>query len=71
MAKHGGIEALITGMFGYSCLPEKCKNGDIVTAFTPEGDVAVGFVFDGNGLFKGKQVAKIPLCDCRLGWRIN
>ena len=71
MAKYGGIEALITGMFGYSCPPENCKDGDVVTAFTSAGDIAVGFVFAGNGLFKGKQVTKMPLSDCRLGWRIK
>jgi len=66
-----GIEALITGTLGYSCAPEECADGDVVSAEVSADEVAVGFVFNGNGLFLGKTVVKIPLKKCRMGWRIK
>lgn len=72
MELYGGIEALTTGTLGYSCDPTKCKDGDVVTAEVSKGEVALGFVFDGHGLFKGrKRVLQIPLKMCRQGWRIK
>jgi len=71
MQKFKGIEALITGMFGYSVDPTTCWDGDIVTAEVASDNVAVGFVFKGNGIFKGKTVIKIPLNKCRQGWRLS
>jgi hypothetical protein len=71
MARFGGIEKLTTGTLGYSCKPEDCQDGDVVSCDVGSG-VAVGFVFNGTGLFKYKKtVVKVPLDDCRLGWRIR
>ena len=69
--KFGGIEALTTGTLGYSDDPEKCKDGDVVSAEIGDG-IALGFVFNGNGLFKDKKkIIKLPLNKCRQGWSIK
>lgn len=71
MAQHGGIEKLITGTIGYSIVPSSCVDGDVVTADVGDG-IAIGFVFDGHGLFKSKKtVLKMKLEKCRMGWRIK
>ncbi len=69
----GGIERLTIGTLGYSVDPDKCEDGDVVTAEVSKGQIALGFVFDGHGLFKMKKKAiiKIPLKKCRRGWRIK
>jgi len=68
----GGIEALTTGTLGYSVDPSLCVDGDVATAEIAPGEVALGFVFDGNVLFKTeKTVVKLPLAKCRRGWRIR
>jgi len=70
MADNGGIEALTTGTLGYSVDPMKCGDGDVVSA-NVGGGIAVGFVFDGHGLFKtAKKVAKMPLKKCSKGWKL-
>lgn len=71
IAMHGGIESLITGTIGYGCDPMKCRDGDVVTAEFPSG-IALGFVFNGYGLFKSKKtVLKLPLNKCSKGWRVK
>lgn len=71
MQEFGGIEALTTGTLGYSCAPEKCVDGDVVSAEVGSG-IALGFVFNGYGLFKGKKkILKLPLRKCRQGWNIK
>lgn len=71
MSIHGGIEALTRGTLGYSCDPEQCQDGDVVTAQVGPG-VALGFVFKGYGLFKSEnKILKLKLSKCRLGWRLN
>ena len=72
MHKNLGIENLTVGTLGYPVAAFDCKDGDVVTANTGEFDIALGFVYDGHGLFKSKKsVVKIPLKDCRQGWRIR
>ncbi len=73
MARHGGIEALTTGTLGYPLKDvREGLTGDVVSATVTPGEVALGFVVNGYGLFKtAKRVAKIPLKKCRLGWRIK
>jgi len=72
LTAYGGIEKLTTGTLGYSRAPELCRDGDVVTAEVSSGNIALGFVFNGHGLFMTeKRVAKLPLKKCRLGWRIN
>lgn len=71
MDKNGGIEALTIGTLGYAVDPETCTNGDVVSAEVGSG-VALGFVFNGVGLFKAeRKIVKIPLRKCRLGWRLS
>jgi len=73
LASYGGIEALTTGTLGYSRkTPELCEDGDVVTAEVAPGDMALGFVFDGHGLFKTKtRVIKMSLKKCSKGWRMS
>jgi len=73
MAKYGGIEALINGTLGYALRDvNNCVTGDVVTATVSPGEVALGFVANGYGLFKtAKRVVKIPLKKCRLGWSVK
>ena len=74
MEKFNGIEALTIGTLGYGCAlgPEDCRSGDVVTAEVAPGEVALGFVYQGKGYFKGKKsVKQIPLKKCRMGWRIR
>ena len=68
--KYGGIEKLTTGTLGYSCSPMDCRDGDVVSAYVGTG-IAVGFVFNGHGLFKSKKVMKLPLKKCHMGWRLS
>ena len=71
MAEFGGIDALTTGTLGYPVDANLCRNGDVVLADVGSGD-ALGFVFDGNGLFKSaKSVVRVPLKKCLKGWRVN
>jgi hypothetical protein len=71
MKEFGGIEALTTGTLGYSVNPVKCEDGDVVTAEVAPGEVALGFVFNGHGLFRSKiKLYKLSLDKCRMGWRI-
>lgn len=71
MAENGGIERLTTGTLGYSVDAGRCNNGDVVLADVGSGD-ALGFVFDGHGLFKSnKSVVRVPLEKCKCGWRIG
>lgn len=71
MEMNGGIEALATGTLGYSIDPVACKDGDVVSAEVGDG-VALGFVYDGYGLFKGKKkVLRLKLNKCRMGWSIK
>ncbi len=72
LASYGGIEKLTTGTLGYSRTPELSQDGDVVTAEVAPGEIALGFVFKGYGLFlTEKQVIKIPLKKCSKGWRMN
>jgi len=72
MADFGGIEALTTGTLGYSCDPELCGDGDVVSADIAPNEIGLGFVFDGWALFKGpKTVYKMRLRKCRMGWRLS
>lgn len=67
-----GIEILTTGTLGYSVPLSICEDGDVATADVGGGEIALGFIHDGNGLFKGKSgVKRIPLKKCRKGWRIR
>jgi len=68
-----GLEHLVTGTLGYSVLPTKCRDGDVVVAHVgPNNSAALGFVYDGHALFKcEKTVKKLPLKDCAEGWRIK
>ena len=69
--EHGGIEALTTGTLGYSVAPERCKNGDVVTAMIAPEEIGLGFVFNGFGYFKTKKKpVRVPLENCRMGWRL-
>jgi len=71
MAKFGGIEMLATGTLGYPVRAIDCVDGDVVIADVGSG-IALGFVFGGNGLFKGKKkILKLPLKKCLRGWRIR
>ncbi len=71
LALHGGIISLAVGTLGYSVDPIKCVDGDVVAAQVAPGEVALGFVFRGNGLFKGKKcVLKLSLTKCLRGWNI-
>ena len=68
----GGIEKLTIGTLGYSRAPKLCQDGDVVSAEVAPGEIALGFVFKGHGLFKTeKQPIKIPLKKCSMGWRIS
>lgn len=70
--KFGGIEALTTGTLGYAIDPKDCVDGDVVTSQVTNNQIALGFVYGGNGLFKMKKtVVKIPLKKCRMGWSIK
>ena len=70
MAKFGGIEALTIGTLGYAIAPNRCVDGDVVSA-NVSGDIALGFVYGGFGLFKAKKtVVKIKLNKCLKGWSI-
>ena len=70
--KFGGIEALTTGTLGYSTDPVRCVDGDVVTAEVAQGQVALGFVQGGHGLFKMKKtVVRLPLKKCRMGWSVK
>jgi hypothetical protein len=72
MHEFNGIEALTTGTLGYSVPPELCESGDMVSAEVSSGQVALGFVFNGFGYFKTKKKpVRIPLENCRRGWRIK
>ena len=67
-----GIERLTTGTLGYGVSPEKCGDGDVVIAEVAPDEIALGFVFDGHGLFKGKKkVMKMKLSNCVKGWRLS
>jgi hypothetical protein len=71
MYEFNGIETLTTGTLGYSVPPERCRSGDVVTALVGPETIALGFVFNGFGYFKGKKaVVKVPLENCRMGWRL-
>jgi hypothetical protein len=71
MHEFNGIESLTTGTLGYSVPPERCRSGDVVTALVGPETIALGFVFNGFGYFKGKKaVVKVPLENCRMGWRL-
>ncbi len=71
MEKFGGIEALTTGTLGYAIAPDRCVDGDVVSA-NVSGDVALGFVYNGFGLFKSKKtVIKLKLNKCLKGWSIK
>lgn len=72
MIKHGGIEVLTTGTLGYPVNTDKLCDGDVIIAEVAENEIALGFVFNGHGLFKGKKrVMKLPLNKCIKGWRIK
>ena len=72
MAKFGGIEALTTGTLGYSVQTNLLADGDVVLCQMEEGEIALGFVYDGQGLFLGnKTVLRVPLEHCLKGWRIT
>jgi hypothetical protein len=67
-----GIEELTTGTLGYSCDPVACEDGDVVSAEVSPGQIALGFVFKGHGLFKmKKRVGQLNLSKCRKGWRLS
>ena len=71
MELHGGIEELTKETLGYPIDPVACRNGDVVTAMVGDG-IALGFVYNGYGLFKSKKkVFRLSLDDCSKGWRIN
>lgn len=70
---NGGIVALVTGTLGY---PVKdilqCGDGDVVVAEVAPGQLGIGFVFKGHGLFKMEmKAAKLPLKLCAVGWNIK
>jgi hypothetical protein len=68
----GGIEELTTGTLGYGIEPTACEDGDVVIAEVSPGEIALGFVYGGKGLFKTeKRVGQIPLKKCIKGWRIH
>jgi len=72
MDAHMGIEQLTRGTLGYSVAAEHCKDGDVATAEVAPGEIALGFVYQGEVMFKMKKtVIKIPLKKCRMGWRIR
>lgn len=72
MAQFKGIEALTIGTLGYGVHPVNCQDGDVVTAEVALSEIALGFVFNGKALFKGKKkVFKLPLDKCRMGWNIR
>jgi hypothetical protein len=72
MARFGGIELLTTGTLGYPCRSVDCLDGDVVIGDFGDAGIALGFVYDGNGYFKGKKkVLKLPLKKCLRGWRIR
>jgi hypothetical protein len=73
VAKNKSIEALTTGTLGYSVDPETCVDGDVVTAAVgPDESLALGFVYDGHGLFKTSTTVKaLPLKLCSKGWRVK
>jgi len=73
MQQHGGIEMLTVGTLGYPTNAEFCEDGDVVMANVgPDDSPALGFVYDGYGLFKGqKRVLKVLLSNCERGWRIR
>ena len=67
------LETLTVGTLGYPVNAEHCVDGDVAIANVgPEGSLALGFVFNGHALFKGKkQVLKLPLAECSRGWRLR
>jgi len=71
MEDHRGIEALTTGTLGYPVCALNCVDGDVVMADVGDG-LALGFVFDGHGLFKYKKtVLRLQLKKCTKGWNIK
>jgi hypothetical protein len=70
---YGGLERLTTGTLGYALKhPEHCIDGDVVTAEVAPGEFALGFVFSGKALLKGKhKVYRMPLKKCSKGWRVK
>ena len=71
MRKYNGIETLTVGTLGYPVPAVHCMDGDVCLANVGDGP-ALGFVFDGHGLFKSaKSVLKLPLEKCLKGWRIR
>lgn len=71
MRKHNGIEMLTVGTLGYPVPAIHCVDGDVVLADVGYGN-ALGFIFDGHGLFKSKKsIVKLPLDKCLKGWRIR
>ena len=71
MRQHHGIERLTVGTLGYPVAANHCTDGDVVLADVGDGP-ALGFVFEGHGLFKFKKtVLKLSLKKCLKGWRIR
>jgi len=69
---YGGIEKLTTGTLGYPRAPELSEDGDVITAEVAPGEIALGFVFKGFGLFMTeKRVIKLSLKKCSKGWRMS
>ena len=67
----GGIEELTTGTLGTRVKPTHCIEGDVVSAMVAPDQIALGFVLGDSAVFKTpKKVVKIPLEQCRMGWRI-
>ena len=72
MHQHLGIEQLTVGTLGYPVAAAHCRDGDVVTANVGDKNIALGFVYNGHGLFKGNNgVVRLHLADCRQGWRIR
>jgi len=69
---NGGIDALTTGTLGYPLRSTSlAEDGDVVTADV-NGDVVLGFVFKGSGLFKMKKsLVKVPLKKCQTAWQVK
>ena len=67
------IEMLATGTLGYPVASDQLKDGDVAIANVgPEGEEALGFVYNGYALFKGlTKVLKLKLDKCSRGWRIR
>jgi hypothetical protein len=72
MYEFNGIESLTVGTLGYPVAAEHCEDGDVVLAEVGPDGLALGFVFNGHGLFKTKKKpVKVPLNKCLKGWRIR